>query len=141
MLEKISDLFEDFLILLTQCALTLFLLAVVLVFFVGLLPLAAQSLEWLQSGTASSRDGFWLYALLDCGEQWCRPDSVTPTSWVGVNRIVNWIMGLHVVFYSTSLACILYGLGLAWGQSISDWKARVAMHRAPSLAADPDDAD
>lgn len=142
MLEKISRLFEDFLILITQCAFWLYLLGLMLLAFAGFaFPLASQALEWLQNGVVSPRDGFWLYALYDCGEEWCRPVFVNPTEWVGVNRIANWIMDLHVAIYCVVFGWFGYGLALAWAETIGGWKEREARLRAPPLLPDPDDAD
>jgi hypothetical protein len=142
MMEKISNLFEDFLILIAQFAFWAYVLALAFVVMGGLaLPLAAQALEWLQDGAASPRDGFWLYALYDCGEGWCRPEFVAPTGWVGVNRIINWIMDLHVAIYSVVIGWIGYGLALTWAESIGDWKAREARLRAPPPPPDGDDED
>ncbi|MFV1494901.1 hypothetical protein VW040_01095 [Phaeobacter sp. JH85H1] len=142
MLKKISNLFEDFLILITQLAFWAYALALMFIVMVGLaLPLAAQALEWLQDGAASPRDGFWLYALAECGEGSCRPLSVAPTDWVGVNRIINWIMDLHVAAYIIVVGWIGYALALAWAESLGDWKAREARLRAPPPPPDVEDED
>lgn len=139
MMEKISNLFEDLLLLVTQFAFWAYVLALGFVVMVGIaLPLAAQALEWLQDGVASPRDGFWLYALFDCSEGWCRPEFLAPTDWVGVNRIINWIMNLHVVVYSVVIGWIGYGLALAWAESIGDWKAREGRFRTPPDVDDDD---
>ena len=142
MLEKISNLFEDFLILVTQIGFWAYVLGLCLVVMVGLaVPLAAQALEWLQNGVTSPRDGFWLYGISQCGEGWCRPQSVAPTDWVGVNRIINWLMDLHVVVYTVVVGWIGYGLALAWAESLGEWKAREARLRAPPPPLDTDDED
>lgn len=142
MLKKISNLFEDFLILITQCAFWLYAVALGVAVMLGLAyPLGAQALEWLQDGVASPRDGFWLYALFECGEWWCRPGLVNPTDWVGVNRIINWFMDLHVAIYSVVIGWIGYGLALVWADSIGDWKAREKRLRAPPPPPDSDDRD
>lgn len=74
MLKEISNLFEDFLILTTQCAFWLYALALGVVVMVGLVfPLAVQALEWLQDGFASPRDGFWIYALLNVAKDGAGP--------------------------------------------------------------------
>lgn len=142
MLEKISNLFEDFLILITQFAFWVYVLALMFMVMVGLaLPLAAQALEWLQDGAASPRDGFWLHALSECGEGSCRPLFVAPTDWVGVNRIINWIMDQHVAAYIIVVGWIGYGLALEWAEKLGDWKAREARLRAPPPPPDVDDED
>jgi hypothetical protein len=141
-LEKISNLFEDFLILITQFSFWIYLLALMLTVMVGLaVSLGAQGLEWLQDGSLSPRDGFWLYALSECGEASCRPLFVAPTDWVGVDRIINWIMDLHVAFYIIVVGWIGYGLALAWAERVGDWKAREARLRAPPPPPDVDDED
>lgn len=142
MLKKIPNLFEDFLILITQLAFWAYVLALMFVVMVGLaLPLAAQALEWLQDGAASPRDGFWLYALSECGEGSCRPLFVAPTDWLGVNRIINWIMDLHVAAYITVVGWIGCVWADAWAESLGDWKAREAWHRAPPPPPDVEDDD
>jgi hypothetical protein len=140
MLKKIPNLFEDFLILITQFAFWAYVLTLVPIVMIGLaLPLAVQALEWLQYGVVSSRDGFWLYALSECGEGSCRPPFVAPTDWVGANRIINWIMDLHVAAYIIVVGWIGFVLGLAWAESLGDWKAREARHRAPPPPPDVED--
>ena len=97
-MEKISNLFEDFLILIAQFAFWAYVLALAFVVMGGLaLPLAAQALEWLQDGVASPRDGFWLYALYDCGVGWCRPEFVAPqTGWESIGSSTgSWICTLR----------------------------------------------
>ena len=142
MLEKISNLFEDFLILVTQIVFWAYVLGLCLVVMAGfVLPLAAQALEWLQNGVASPRDGFWLYGISQCGEGWCRPQFVAPTDWVGVNRIINWLMDQHVAFYTLAVGWIGYGLALAWAESLGEWKAREARLRAPPPPPDTDNED
>lgn len=105
------------------------------------LPLAAQALEWLQDGAASPRDGFWLYALSECSAGSCRPLFVAPVDWVGVNRIINWIMDLHVAVYIIVVGWIGYGLALDWSECIADWKVCEARLRAPPPPPDIDDED
>jgi hypothetical protein len=139
-LKKISNLWEDFLILVSQFGLWVYVLALGFMVMFGLaFPLAAQALEWLQDGVASPRDGFWLYTLSECGEGSCRPLFVAPTDWVGVNRIINWIMELHVAVYSIVVGWIGYGLALAWAESLGGWKAREARLRAPPPPPDVED--
>lgn len=140
MMEKISNLFEDFLILVTQVAFWVYVVVLALLFMVGIAgSLAAQAIEWLQVGMASPRDGFWLYALSDCGSGSCRPDVLNATEWVGVNRIINWMLDLHVAIYAIVLGWFGYGLAIAWAESIGNWKAREARFRKPPPRPTQDD--
>lgn len=64
-----------------------------------------------------------------------------PTEWVGVNRIINWIMDLHVAIYSVVIGWIGYGVAIAWADRIGDWKAREERLREPPPPHNQDDWD
>lgn len=139
-MEKISNWLEDRLINMSEGLYWLFvwvagfaLIGVTAIAFIG------QALGWLEHGHLPPRDGLWLYTLAECGENWCRPESLTPTDWVGVNRIVNSIMELHVAFYAVFIGWISYGVAVAWAESIENWKAREVKLRAPPPPPEDDD--
>ena len=140
MMEKISNWIEYRLINLSEGLFWLFTMVALLGLIGGTaIAFIGHALEWLQHGYLPPRDGFWLYALVECGESWCRPENLAPTDWVGVNRIINWIMDLHVAFYSVFIGWLAIGAARAWAESIGDWKSREARLRAAPPPPDEDD--
>ncbi|WP_209834297.1 hypothetical protein [Ruegeria sp. HKCCE3926] len=136
MMKKISNLFEDLLILLSQVLFWIFVVVICIVPMSVALPVMGQALEWLREGHVQPRDGFWLYALYECGESWCRPSYLTLTDWVGVNRIINWVLDLHVAIYAMVVATLGYGIAVAWADYIANWKALEEKLRSPSRPQD-----
>ncbi|MCF6316814.1 MAG: hypothetical protein L3J30_11140 [Marinosulfonomonas sp.] len=139
MMGKISNWIEDRLINVSEGLFWLFVLVVGLVLVGGTAnAFVGQALEWLKDGYLPSRDGFWLYSLIECGGGWCRHEILAPTDWVGVNRIISWIMDLHVVFYTVFIGWIAAGTATAWAESLRNWKDLEARLRAPPPPLDDD---
>ncbi len=122
MLEKISDWFDRLLLFLSASLLLVFAVGTMF----GLLGVMAYAVgrqlkEWLEFGYFPARDGFWLYSLSYCGENWCIPQSLTLTDWVGVNRVINWVLDIHVVVYCFVLGWVAYAIALEWTNVIGNW--------------------
>jgi len=140
MMGKISNWFEDRLINLSEGLLWLFTVSALLGVLGGLaIAVIGQAVVWLQHGYIPVRDGFWLFALAECGESWCRPEGLTLTDWVGFNRIISWILDLHVVFYCVFIGFFAFGAIMAWANYNVQWKALEAKLR--SSLSRPEDSD
>lgn len=83
-----------------------------LIIFIGV---SQQLMAWLKEGVWVERDLLWALADVRCEETgWkskgfegmviCREDYVTWVDWVGVNKIINWFLDLHI---SISLGAII----------------------------------
>lgn len=124
MSSKFANLWEDFLILVSKGLLVGLGVFIVLLFMGSFAFLVgSQVLEWLRTAEMSPRDGFWLYGVLECGSIACRPDSLFVTDLAGVNKIINWLLDIHLVVYSSILSYFLFFLVIAWAESISKWEA------------------
>ncbi|WP_323765885.1 hypothetical protein [Marinovum sp.] len=114
-----------------EVALTLFIFSLgvanVASFLSGVIILLRQVKLWLKEGYWQEMDFLWLASDRVCLAQhssdtwmvardYCRPDSVFVTDWVGANAVVNWILDLHLAF-AFALACVaLY----AWAAELLD---------------------
>lgn len=137
MIEKISNWIEDRLLNLSELLFWAFYIGSVVIFIgSAVFVLGDQLAGWLEYGYAEPRDGFWLLAMLDCGEIWCRQDFFFQTGWVGVDRIGNWVMDLHVMIYAFFVGWIASGIGAAWADSIGKWEVRKERLRRPKPPAD-----
>lgn len=69
-----------------------------------------QALVWLREGQFPPRDLYWFFAPVSCdateglaqgfqGMTACRPDYLHVTTWVGLDRIANWALDLHLSLY------------------------------------------
>ena len=86
-------------------------------------PLFQQGQAWLEFGEAPPRDLYWFFADAFCAETggvgrgWegkdiCRDEGLFSSDWIGFNKIIGFVMGMHtaLVFFIASVG--LYVLAL-----------------------------
>ena len=106
---KINDNMHDFLCSLLANTFLVFGIFILIGIFVCFNVVMDQIIEWLRHGIWYERDLFWMVADVSCaktnwiaegfkGMDLCRQNNIKFTDWVGVNRIINWLFDLHVVF-------------------------------------------
>jgi len=106
------------------------------VMMVGL-PLVQQVMYWLRYGELVDRDLYWLIAEASCaqtnwqamgweGKELCRNEALYQTGWIGADRIIGFVLDLHLslIFIAASAIVLFIGAKLIAaldGPADADW--------------------
>lgn len=99
--------------------------SLIIAFLFIIKPLLEQALSWLKTGIVPERDLFWATANVRCeatgykakgfeGMELCRPDYISFTDWVGIDRVINYIFDIHIALI-TGAGLVLFWWGFFIG--------------------------
>lgn len=93
--------------LLPAFAIVLLILTLTLAVYIFWIGALSPALIWLEYGKWPERDFLYLLGSSDCSDtywrsswqtlkDWCRPESINVTNWVGLDKLLNYLLDLNV---------------------------------------------